>query len=547
MGRSWQTMLKPSLNYVICTAPRTGSTLLSEALASTNIAGRPNEYFDIYDDNEEFWKRSLGIRSDAEYFDRVVDATTTPNGVFGIKLLWHQSPAILAKLKVSLGRLSGAKDDRTLHEMLTEKLGEPRYIWLRRENKIAQAISYYRASRTGLWRSFDTRTSVHEAAERELPFDYGMINQYLQVVNQSNAGWRTYFQHHRVKVLMIVYEKFVQNYEPTVHSVLEFLGIERAGVSVAPPRLQRQSAPRSLEWEQRFREIRKWGVPAPKPQSAPPGQVAPDGQPDSSLTQATKARPKRAPARPAEPPLPLVAYAIAPKRGDLVTARPSRDWMDALPKRFGYRCLPMVMANQAGWMILNRHKIAVTWNGGVEPNALKIDFLSGQDPRSAVSIFGCGILTFMMGYLFRTPPGYNIYVHGPANAPKDGIAALEGIVESDWTEATFTMNWKVTRTNHPLVFEEGEPIAMVTPMPRHQLERFQPEIRSISEDPELQALHREWANSRERHNAEVRIPNSKAQQAGWQRHYMRGTSIRAEPAPEHQTSLPLGDFVDKRR
>jgi uncharacterized protein DUF6065 len=155
------------------------------------------------------------------------------------------------------------------------------------------------------------------------------------------------------------------------------------------------------------------------------------------------------------------------------------------------------------------------------------------------------VLTFMVGYLFRTPPGYNLYVHGPANCPKDGVTALEGVVESDWTESTFTMNWKVTRPNHPIVFEADEPIAMITPMPRHQLERFQPVIRNISEDPELEALHREWASSRQRHNAELGIPNSQAQKEGWQRHYMRGTSIRKEPAPEHQTSLALNDFVDK--
>ena len=81
-----------------------------------------------------------------------------------------------------------------------------------------------------------------------------------------------------------------------------------------------------------------------------------------------------------------------------------------------------------------------------------------------MSTFGSGILTFTIGYLFRTAPGYNLHVRGPANSPKDGIVALEGVVESDWTEAAFTMNWKVTRPNHPVVFEENEPIAMISPL-----------------------------------------------------------------------------------
>ena len=489
-------MAKPSLTYVICTAPRTGSTLLSAALASTGVAGKPNEYFDIYDYNEQFWIRALGIRSEAEYVDRVVAAGSTANGVFGVKLLWHQLPSIMAKLQASRGDQAGAGDDRSLHALLAEKLGEPCYIWLRRKNKLAQAISYYRASRTGLWRSVDTRTGPREIADRELPFDYALIDQYLRAVNHFDARWYGYFRHQRAKVLMLMYETFAESCAQTALGVLDFLGIERAEAAVTVPLLQRQADARSLEWEERFLEMRKTGgavSQAHADRASATGNAEPADEP-APRSKRPK-RPRRATARPTEPPLPLIAYSLAPRRPGLVTAPPDRDWMDATPKRFAYRCLPMVIANQAGWLILNRHKLAATWNGGVEPNALNIQFQGGQNPRDAVSIFGCGILTFMVGYLFRTPPGYNIHVRGPANSPKDGIAALEGIVESDWTEATFTMNWKLTRANHPVVFEENEPIAMVTPMLRHQLERFQPEIRSISDDPALAALHREWASS----------------------------------------------------
>src|SRR5580700_12229942 len=43
------------LSYIICTAPRTGSTLLAEALKATGCAGRPAEYFDIHAHNEQYW------------------------------------------------------------------------------------------------------------------------------------------------------------------------------------------------------------------------------------------------------------------------------------------------------------------------------------------------------------------------------------------------------------------------------------------------------------------------------------------------------------
>ena len=70
------------------------------------------------------------------------------------------------------------------------------------------------------------------------------------------------------------------------------------------------------------------------------------------------------------PPLPLVGFQLSPNAGRLVKAGSDRDWMEATPVRFAYRCLPMVIANQHGWLLLNRRKISVIWNGGPDPAAL---------------------------------------------------------------------------------------------------------------------------------------------------------------------------------
>jgi Family of unknown function (DUF6065) len=98
------------------------------------------------------------------------------------------------------------------------------------------------------------------------------------------------------------------------------------------------------------------------------------------------------------------------------------------------------------------------------------------------------------------------------------------------------MNWKVTRPNHPVVFEENESIAMISPLKRGEVKRFRPELHDLAEDPLLDALHREWAQSRAKHNADLKVPNSRARKEGWQRHYVRGISIRTERAQEHRQS-----------
>jgi hypothetical protein len=168
--------------------------------------------------------------------------------------------------------------------------------------------------------------------------------------------------------------------------------------------------------------------------------------------------------------LELTAYAVHPGVPlPLIAAPATRDWMDQTSQKFANRCLPMLISNQAGWLVLNPHRFLVTWTGGETIEDLQLRYAEPPPSPLATSHFGHGILTISIPYVFKTPPGYNLQVRGPANAPKDAIAPLEGIVETDWTEATFTMNWKMTRPT-TVAFDAGEPIAMIVPQLRGELE-----------------------------------------------------------------------------
>jgi hypothetical protein len=152
-----------------------------------------------------------------------------------------------------------------------------------------------------------------------------------------------------------------------------------------------------------------------------------------------------------------------------------------------------------------------------------------------------------MNYIFRTPPGVNLHVRGPANMPKDGICALEGIIETDWSESTFTMNWKMTRPNHPVVFEKDEPFAMITPIGRDDIERYQPEIYPLAANPTLEAGYKIWAQSRSAFNKDLKTKGSDAQKMRWQRHYVRGETVGQKKAFDHRTQVALKEFVDRRK
>jgi hypothetical protein len=101
-----------------------------------------------------------------------------------------------------------------------------------------------------------------------------------------------------------------------------------------------------------------------------------------------------------------------------------------------------------------------------------------------VSHFGSGIVTLHTGYLFETEPGFNMLVSGPPNHRKHGIVPLTGIIETDWSPYTFTMNWAFTDPGVTVRFEAGAPFCTFYPVERGSLEKFEPEIRPLEAAPE---------------------------------------------------------------
>jgi hypothetical protein len=240
----------------------------------------------------------------------------------------------------------------------------------------------------------------------------------------------------------------------------------------------------------------------------------------------------------------LVAYRVSRDPCiRIVPAPPQRGWMAATDQGFARRCLPLLLANQAGWWLLNSHSFVVTWSGSSDRSGVHIHYLDGAPPYPAVSHFGHGLVTFRLPFLFRTPPGWNLLVRGPANMPKDGVAPLEGLVEADWSVATFTMNWQLTRSNHRVEFADGEPICMIVPVRRGDLEGFQPKIAPLS-SAEDQLGYRAWRRSREEFLRDLQVPGSISRQAGWQRDYFLGRLPGGRVIADHQRRLHLQPFEE---
>lgn len=242
-----------------------------------------------------------------------------------------------------------------------------------------------------------------------------------------------------------------------------------------------------------------------------------------------------------EAPLELLALSIADEPLAIRPAPVDRAWFAGEAAHFVKRCLPLLIANQSGWELLNPCAFTATWDGGTGLDAVCVQS-HRLDPQVPFSHFGLGVLTWKLPYLFRTPPGWNLLARGPANAPRDGIAPLEGVVETDWTSATFTMNWKFTRPHHAITFEEGEPFCMIVPVRRGELERFRPRVVGADELPRDHGKFTRWAEDRRAFLRDLAVPGSSARKAGWQGDYMLGRGVGGEAFGEHQSRLSLAPF-----
>jgi hypothetical protein len=255
-------------------------------------------------------------------------------------------------------------------------------------------------------------------------------------------------------------------------------------------------------------------------------------------SKSTTPRTKRADAEPvSEAPLKITAFQIheddsAPIR----PARRERKWMDDADKKSPYRCLPLVVANQYGWEILSTHHFRAVWDGTSTPDGLSVENLSGDGELHASSHFGAGVLTFNIPFLFQTPEGWNLMVRGPTNNPKDGIVPLDGIIETDWSHSTFTMNWRFTRAG-TVEFALGEPICLFFPLQRGVLEKFRAELRTLESNPELDRRYQEWSVSRDRFLLGLHKEKPHIVAEGWQKEYFHDAK-----GPRKSVAAP---FVDE--
>lgn len=233
---------------------------------------------------------------------------------------------------------------------------------------------------------------------------------------------------------------------------------------------------------------------------------------------------------------------------------PKRDWMDAVPQKYVYRCIPLTAANTMGWEILNPVDATVRWDGGMMNTDVRVK-PAAPSPFAASSHFGGGVVTWYLPFLFRTSPDLGLVVTGPANHDRDDAVPLDAFVRTDWLPFPFTMNWRLTRKNEDVTFKANEPICRVFPFPISLLEETTLEMTNLADDPGFLEEVNTFGAARQQNVAKQQADAAHWMETGeeptgegvWNSQYVRAQSkSKGEGFLPHQTIFKLKPTEDKR-
>ncbi len=242
-------------SYILCTTPRSGSTLLCDLLAATGTAGDPDSYFMDYVD--PVWASRWGLparegkdeAADARRFlDAVLKAGRGETPVFGLRLM----PRNLGDVLAMTGRaFPGLATDSA---RLRAAFGDILFVHLARRDRLAQAVSLVKAEQTGLWHIAPDGTEVERLAPPRPPtYDFDRIAATIADLDTQNAGWTAWFTAEGITPLPLWYEDLSAEPARAVACICGALGTPAPNLGRLTPTVAKLADATSADWVRRFR------------------------------------------------------------------------------------------------------------------------------------------------------------------------------------------------------------------------------------------------------------------------------------------------------
>ncbi|HEX5182615.1 MAG TPA: Stf0 family sulfotransferase [Allosphingosinicella sp.] len=230
----------PRRTILLCSHPRSGSTMLGEALHFAGGLGCPLEYF--HRGFRPSFERRWGIEGIEQLVASVHRHRTGPNGVLGVKLFWQDLEEIVAE-RVP-GRFPPVREwpndlssetYRALWAAVADIFPSPDFILLERLDRVRQAASALAAMHSGQWRMIPGAEMPATGAPH---YDYERMAAQFGLADYARHHWRRLFDAIGAEPVVLTYEALDRDYEGSVAALLRALGSDAA---VPPRRMERQS------------------------------------------------------------------------------------------------------------------------------------------------------------------------------------------------------------------------------------------------------------------------------------------------------------------
>jgi len=267
--------MHPCCSYLICATPRSGSTLLCEALINTDLAGKPEEYFETLKEtgrprrpleyftgveNAELVALLGGSEGPppaypayadyGEYLAQTIEQATTPNGVLGAKVMWGYLDDFVSNLR-TIPQYHG----QPVPQLFATIFPNLHYITVIRQDKVRQAISLWKAIQTQAWKLDEDEHPGEKHHHRPLTFSFAAIDHLKRQLEAQEAAWQQFFVHNNIRPFTVIYEDFVSAYEETALQILRHLDIAIPNRPLSGVRRMKQQADAlSEQWIQRYHD-----------------------------------------------------------------------------------------------------------------------------------------------------------------------------------------------------------------------------------------------------------------------------------------------------
>ena len=243
-------MKQANLSYRIWFTQRSGSTLLCKALESTGVAGMPGEHFNIFEAHD-----TLSKKYDVDNFEDLKQALwkkgTGPNGVFGIKHTMHKHH--YTKIFEEVKKLQQSQSENH-QEVWSPFFPNCKHIYLTRRNKVRQVVSWWRAIQDNVWHLEKDEKHSNKKAFYEEHYNFDALTHLFKESVLMQCNMQQYFDEYNIRPMTVVYEDFLKDFEGTIFDILDYLEIDRTGVTVGTPFYNKTSDEFSEIWVERFRQ-----------------------------------------------------------------------------------------------------------------------------------------------------------------------------------------------------------------------------------------------------------------------------------------------------